>query len=131
MGQLMCHALKARPVHADVIVPVPLAPARLRERGYNQALLLAHEIATATSGRLIADALLRQDRPPQQTLNALARLKNLDGAFSCVTEEAVSGKRVIVVDDVVTTGATLSACADALKAAGAARVWGLAFARDL
>jgi competence protein ComFC len=134
MGELMREALARQPLAADLVVPVPLAPGRLRARGYNQALLLAREVAGGMpDAELEPRALRRSDRKPQQTLSAAERLSNLRGAIGCDSRalEKVRGKRVLVVDDVVTTGATLSACAEALAGAGAARVWGLAFARDL
>lgn len=130
MGELMRGALARQPLDADLVVPVPLSPGRLRARGYNQALLLAREVASGLpKAELQPGTLQRSDRKPQQSLSAPERLANLRGALFCDTP--LSGKRVIVVDDVVTTGATLSACADALASAGAARVWGVAFARDL
>jgi len=131
MGELLREQLKARPLHADLVVPVPLAPQRLRERGFNQALLLAEEVARAVRGTVLPEALRRADRPAQQTLPAAARLVNLQGAFSCSRPADVQNRRILLVDDVVTTGATVSACTGALAEAGAARVSALAFARDL
>jgi ComF family protein len=133
MGELMREQLQLKPVRADIVVPVPLAPRRQRERGFNQALLLAEEVASVVHGRVVRDALERQDRPAQQTLGAADRLTNLEGAFRCrsAASASIEGQRVLVVDDVVTTGATVSACAQALAEAGAARITALAFARDL
>ena len=112
-------------------MPVPLAPGRLRQRGFNQASLLAEEVAAAVRGVIVAGALTRQERPAQSSLKAARRLLNLAGAFACPRPHDVDGTRVLVVDDVVTTGATISACADTLAEAGARRVSALAFARDL
>ena len=122
---------QARPLQADVVVPVPLASRRLRQRGFNQARLLAGEIAATVHGAVGGDVLRRDERTAQQTLGAPERLLNLYGALTCQQPAEVHGKRVLLVDDVVTTGATLSACADALAAAGAERITALAFARDL
>ena len=85
----------------------------------------------ALGGLLASDLLTRLERPPQQRLRATERMSNLAGAITCNLPEAVRGKRITLVDDVVTTGATVSACADTLAEAGAARVCALAFARDL
>jgi ComF family protein len=131
MGELLRAELTRRPLKADVIVPVPLAPARLRRRGFNQATLLAKQVALAVGGSVVADALERTERPAQQTLRAVERLVNLEGAFACPRPADLRDKRVLLVDDVVTTGATVSACADTLAEAGARRVCVLAFARDL
>lgn len=131
MGQLLREALDTHPLQVDLVVPVPLAPRRLRERGFNQSELLAREIAGLVRGTLAADALERQERTPQQTLTAAERLQNLAGAFGCPRPRTIQGRRVLLVDDVVTTGATVSACADTLADAGARRVSALAFARDL
>ena len=131
MGELLREFLAERPLQADIVVPVPLAPGRLRQRGFNQASLLAEEVAAAVRGVILAGALTRQERPAQSSLKAARRLLNLAGAFACPTPHDVNGSRVLVVDDVVTTGATISACADTLAEAGARRVSALAFARDL
>jgi ComF family protein len=112
------------------LVPVPIHPDRLRERGYNQAALLAAELARATS-RPVADLLVRT-RPTtkQHRLDRAGRLHNLRGAFA-----ARKGVRpppsVILVDDILTTSATLEACASALRGAGCETVLGIALAREV
>jgi ComF family protein len=131
MGELLREELAARPVQADLVVPVPLAPGRLRRRGFNQALLLANEIAAMAKGVVAANLLQRHERAAQQTLGASERLVNLKGSVTCERPAEVEDKRVLLVDDVVTTGATLSACADTLAQAGARRITAVAFARDL
>jgi ComF family protein len=131
LGELLREALSTQPIEADLIVPVPLASRRLRARGYNQAHLLAEQVQPLLAVALASDLLKRVERPPQQTLTAADRLTNLNGVFWCARPEAVRGKRILIVDDVVTTGATVSACADTLADAGATRVCALAFARDL
>jgi ComF family protein len=131
LGELMLAELRRRPLHADLLVPVPIAPRRLKDRGYNQTQLLAELIVGATGAKLAPDVLTRKDRPPQQKLSAAERLSNLDDAVCCVAPGEVQQRRVLLVDDVCTTGATLSACAEVLVEAGAARVSALVFARDL
>jgi ComF family protein len=131
MAELMCESLARRPMRCDVVIPVPLAPRRLRDRGFNQAALLAAQLARRGHGRLVDNALERAERPPQQSLGANERQTNLQGTIRCRRPDFVRGCRVLLVDDVVTTGATLSACADSLAAAGARRILALAFARDL
>jgi ComF family protein len=131
MGDLLRDGLRIRPVETDLLVPVPLAPRRLRARGFNQAELLARELAPVVGGALAVDLLRRVDRPPQQTLAATERLTNLQGTFACPRLDAVRHRTVLLVDDVITTGATVSACADTLAEAGAERVCAVAFARDL
>jgi ComF family protein len=129
LGGLMREHLAERPLHAEVVVPVPLSRRRQRERGYNQAELLAREIVGSVRGTLAPDVLQREERPAQQGLDAVARLRNLHGAICARVR--VDGAAVLLVDDVATTGATLSACADALVMAGARSVRALVFARDL
>jgi ComF family protein len=128
MGELLRDRLEHQRMDFDLVVPVPLSPKRLRERGFNQAALLAAHVA---SENLVGDVLSRRERPAQHRLNAPRRLANLAGAFSCPEPAQVVGKRVLLVDDVVSTGATLSACADTLADAGASHVSALAFARNL
>ena len=113
----------------QVLVPVPLHPRRARQRGYNQAALLCRGISHLT-GIPINDVLIRREDTPSQVRAASEeeRFANVEGAFPCRGD--VSGQRVLLADDVCTTGATLNACAVALKEAGAATVWGLTFARE-
>lgn len=114
---------------ARLVVPVPLHPARRRERGYNQAELLAAPVAEAL-GLVLAHSLVRQRVTPSQAgSNREARQRNVMEAFRW-TGPALEGAVVLVVDDVVTTGATLAEVARTLAAAGATGVIGLALARE-
>ena len=113
-----CGAL--RPVGADLVTFVPMHPRRRRRRGYNQAELLARGLAARMD--LPCEAVLRRTRNARQQarLNRRQRLENLKGGFAC--DGTVAGRRVLLVDDVCTTGATLRVCAQALRAKGAAAV---------
>lgn len=120
-----------------LIVPVPLFQSRERERGFNQAHRLAdglrHRVAKSPGGRKLrveAGVLIRT-RPtlPQTGLKYTARKENVRGAFAVARPESLQGHQVVLVDDVMTTGATLSACAKALKKGGAGKVFALALAR--
>ena len=114
---------------ADAIAPVPSHPRRLRERGFNQAALLAAELGKAT-GLEVRESLLTRtiDAPSQLSVSGIVnRWANVAGSFAC--EEPADDLSLLLVDDIVTTGATMSACAGALKASGAREVWGLAVAR--
>ncbi len=129
LGQYMGQAWQARPLPADLIVPVPLHPARLRERGYNQATLLADRLARATGLALEERGLQRvRATSPQVDLNAAERKANVQGAFQAEPSR-VRGHTIVVVDDVCTTGATLEACSLALQEAGAQRVYAMTLAR--
>src|SRR5262249_42333473 len=127
-GRLMREALRQRPLKVDLVVPVPMAARRRKERGYNQAALLAAQVFEAVGGT-VADCLERDERPAQMGLSAELRAMNLAGAVR--SRGQLHGERVLLIDDVATTGATLSACAEAIKAAGAGNVSALVFARDL
>ncbi len=128
---LLESALARRPLHADLLVPVPLSVGRRRERGYNQSELIADRLAAAIGVEAAPAVLARvRETAPQVGRSAAERRVNVRGAFACVDAEAVLDRRVVLIDDVATTGATLQACAEPLKAAGAARVYGLVVARD-
>ena len=106
---------------ADCVVPVPLSGERLRSRGYNQALEIARHVGKATGTRLAPEACRRRrDTAVQMDLPLAERTRNVRGAFEC--PRLVEGATVAVLDDVMTTGATLHEVAAALKRAGAARV---------
>lgn len=117
---------------ADLLVPVPLHWTRLFKRRYNQAALLAQAIHSAGGPEVAADWLLRRRRTPSQgTLGPAARERNVRGAFAVRAGRSFAGKRVVIVDDVMTTGATVEECARVLKRAGAAFVGVLTLARAL
>lgn len=111
-----------------VLCPVPLHSRRLRERGFNQSELLCQELAVRL-GLSVGQFLTRDHYTKHQAqLNRAERLINLKGKFG--VKSSVAGLKVLLVDDVYTTGATLQECAQVLKNAGAAQVWGLVLARD-
>ena len=113
----------------DIIVPVPLHPARLRERGFNQASSLAALLSAQTS--IPSKPLLERIRytPTQTTLDRSERMENLHNAFRLRKNADVRGLRMLLIDDVLTTGSTLSECARVLKRAGARSVHAATAAR--
>ncbi len=114
----------------DMIVPVPLAAQRLAERGFNQALEIARRLAAETQVPLETGSIRRGiDTTPQAALPWKERAKNIRHAFEC--EIDLTGKTLLVIDDVMTTGATLNELAGTLKARGAARIGNLVLARAL
>ncbi len=115
----------------DLVTAVPLSANRQKQRGYNQAGLLARPLAYAISKPYTPNILLRtRDTPSQVHLTAQQRRTNLLNAFSA-SAPIVHGKVVLVIDDVTTTGSTISACAQALSQAGAAEVYGITLARAM
>ena len=130
LADLLTGYLARNPVSVDVVVPAPLHPRRLRSRGYNQSALLARGVAAGLGIPLRETLLLRvtDSRPQVEARNRDDRRANVIGGFTC--PEDVRGVRVLLIDDVATTGSTLSECARVLKAAGAPAVYALALARE-
>jgi ComF family protein len=134
LGDLLLPVLKAmrREHPVDVLVPIPLHIRRLRERGYNQALILVRELNKRTGIPYQERALAKiKDTPMQISLKKRERGKNLKGVFEVKDPEAIQGKAVVLVDDVYTTGATVNECARTLLKAGAKQVAALTVARAL
>ncbi len=107
----------------DIIIPVPLHPTRLRERGFNQSLLLARSFFPGHRER-IEPGLLVRARPtiPQSTLTGSGRRRNLQGAFTVTDSDSLQGRHVLLVDDVMTTGSTIDQCSRTLRRAGCRRI---------
>ena len=115
-----------------LVTGVPLHRSRLRERKYNQSMMLAREFADLAGLRCCPDIVVRsRATPPQTELDYRRRQQNVKGAFRVPHPDAVKGQGVLLIDDVITTGAKLEECARALKKAGAAKVAALTFARTV
>jgi ComF family protein len=132
LGGLLADYWCSRPVTVDVVIPVPLHRQRQRERGFNQAQLLAEELCRNAGLPLLQPGLLTRQRNTRQQvhLGRDERQDNVAGAFLWSGPE-LGGASALLIDDVMTTGATLEACGAALHAAGAGRVWALTVARAL
>ena len=130
LARLLAQYLTKHPVQAEVIIPVPLHGRRLRARGYNQSALLARELSKLIAVPQTSRLLTRfKDASPQVEVTSRSqRRSNVEGSFQASKD--VAGLKILLIDDVVTTGSTMSACSAALKAMGAASVWGVALARE-
>jgi ComF family protein len=129
LATILAEAYRRYELAADVIVPVPLHPSRLRERGYNQSELLARALGAILVLPVDTSTLQRtRQTKSQMTLDAYERHQNVAEAFAC-SNATLSGQRVLLIDDVCTTGSTLEVCAHALKQSGVASVWGLTLAK--
>ncbi|MCQ3032408.1 ComF family protein [Pseudomonas syringae] len=123
LGQFLQHRFEENLPRPDFLLPVPLAVKRLRQRGYNQAAMLADWLGDQLELPVEDQLVLRtQETPPQQGLDAKARKRNLRNAFVVIDEEKIKGKHVALVDDVLTTGSTADVIAKLLMKAGACRV---------
>ena len=132
LAELLQHCLHAEYQEGDfdLVVPVPLYHVRQRERGYNQSAVLARELAARIHCRSAAGTLQRiRPTATQTNLTAPQRLSNVRNAFQSRRGKQLAGRRVLLVDDVMTTGATVNACSKALKEGGAASVHVLTVAR--
>lgn len=131
LGEIMYDRMEIEDVQYDLIVPVPMHEKRLASRGYNQAQVMAKTLA-AKKGVPCASELLvrRRETAAMKGLGSFDRYENLKNAFavSAKNHYTISGKRILLVDDIYTTGSTLDACSSVLKEAGAAAVYALTFA---
>jgi ComF family protein len=129
LGDLLAECWRSTGIAVDALVPVPLHRKRLRYRGYNQALLLANAMSARAGMPVVARELVRcRETRSQVGLSPEQRRHNVHDAFACCSH-ALAGQRVLLIDDVCTTGATLGACARALTATGASAVWALTITR--
>jgi ComF family protein len=127
----LAEIVRERKWFPELVIPVPLSPARRIERGYNQSALLARPVALRLGVRFAPYGLRRiRNTQSQVELTAAERLVNVKGAFEAVPD-IVGGKRVLLVDDVTTTGSTLRECAGALRDGGATAVFCLTLARPI
>ncbi len=131
LAGLMAEALRAEPLFeaVELVLPVPLSREKTRQRGFNQAALLAKEIGamikTPVDGRLLVKDF---ETPAQTGLSRSARESNLAGAFRVVNTGKIHGKHVLIIDDVFTTGSTMSAASYVIRHAGAKQAFGLTIA---
>lgn len=132
LAQLLLETVEPMRAHVDLAVPVPLHSRRLRARGYNQAVLVLRELGRILDLPCLESAVQRvRDTPSQVQVGGWEnRRENVRGAFRC-QDPRVCGQRVLILDDVCTTGSTLVACSESLYAAGAASVRGVTVAREV
>lgn len=129
LGRYLAELYKELNWQVDLVVPVPMTPARKKWRGYNQAELLAQEFCDTTGLTINTEALVKvKDTDEQKSLSLHDRQKNIKEAFKVADKYSIKGKNILIIDDVMTTGATANACASALKKAHANRVYVLTLA---
>lgn len=128
-GELMAQLAAPLEGSVDIVAAVPLHPRRVVERGFDQAALLARPVARSLRIAHVPSALVRvRETPPQASLDRASRSANVAAAFRCPAPRRIEGRRVLLVDDVRTTGATLASCAETLSRAGARGVQTLVLA---
>jgi ComF family protein len=129
MARAMMWALQDTDIAPDVVIPVPLARRRLFQRGYNQATLLARPIARAFGVPLDLDSITRKYRENMGHKTSAQRAKNVHNVFDVRYPDNIRGKKILLVDDVMTTGATFNELYRVLTKAGATAVYGVTFCR--
>jgi ComF family protein len=130
LGELLVEGWRRFRPSGDVIMPVPLHSRRARQRGYNQSALLAQVLSQHTGIPVLEKVLMRvRETLPQVELDAQHRWDNVDGAFECRDADEIGGRAVLLIDDVCTTGATINACADALRPFRPSAIWALTLGR--
>ena len=134
LAQLMVETCRRPPLdRSTLIVPVPLHPEREKERGFNQAVVLARELSHRIRWPVAENCLVRIEHTDRHRagMDAQARRESVENAFALMSPQTIEGETILLIDDVFTTGATLSACAPALWNAGAKEVLALTLARPL
>lgn len=129
MSHAMIWALRDVDIMPDIIMPVPLANRRLFHRGYNQATLLAREISRAYGKPIDFDSVHRKYRPNMGHKTSAQRAEHIRGVFSVINRDAIRGKKILLIDDVMTSGATFAELGRVLRRAGADAVYGVTFCR--
>lgn len=129
MSRAMIWALRDIDIAPDIIMPVPLASRRLFQRGYNQATLLAREISRVYGAPLDFASVRRKYRPNMGHKTHAQRFEHIKGVFSIARPDKIRGKKILLVDDVMTSGATFSELARILRRAGATEIYGVVFCR--
>ena len=115
----------------DIIVPVPIHKKRMRERGYNQSELIARKLAKTANMKCFTDVLVKiKNNKPQSTLSGKERKENAKNVYKLVKKEKITNKKVLVFDDIYTTGATVKSCVQELKKAETKQIGILTLARD-
>jgi len=129
-GKIMAKSIDEMQISCDIITWIPLSRSRLRKRGYDQARLMAETVSEERGLPCVSTLEKVRNNPAQSGIKDPGqRRKNVSGAYETINTDAVSGKRILLVDDIVTTGSTLSEAASVLKKAGAAEVVALTLAR--
>jgi competence protein ComFC len=128
IGAFLADSIKEQKTSYDFIVPVPISRKKLSSRGYNHTSLIARELASLANIKVLECLTRIKDTKPQVLFNVSDRWYNVKGCFKCI--ENIENKRILLVDDIITTGATANFCAEALKAKGARSVTVIAFAKS-
>ena len=129
MSRAMINALRDLNLDIDVVIPVPLAWRRLFKRGYNQATLLARPIAKHFNAMLDVDSVSRKYKPDMGHKTTKQRMQNIRGVFKVIDKNKIKGKKILLVDDVMTSGATIYELNRVLRKAGATHVCAVSFCR--
>ena len=122
LAKMMTDTFIEEEMCADVVTFVPMTAKEIKERGYNQSELLAEEVAKRLNLPITSTVLKIKETDKQKRLTAKERRENLKGVFAVADKTAIKGKRILLVDDVITTGATVNECSAVLKKAGATKV---------
>lgn len=132
LSEILVDEYKKNNFDVDIVMPIPLNPKRLKQRGYNQAFLLCHKFETDLKLPVDTTSLIRKvDTPTQTALSKEERKHNLEGAFQVVDKKVIKGKKILLIDDVYTTGATLEEASKTLLKAGAKEIYCLTVAHTL